>query len=137
MADRKQSHNPRPENPLGLDLRPMRRGSVGVRFVKCGKAGCACATNKDARHGPYYSLTRTVGGKTKSRFLSKSQAEVAERQIKAGRLFREELEAYWRACEALADEELEAVEGGSSTASAEKGGSIAHSSGRSKKKSPT
>ena len=40
--------------------RPMRRGSVSERYVKCNKAGCACADRDDARHGPYYSITRVV-----------------------------------------------------------------------------
>ena len=86
----------------------MRRGSVSVRFVKCGKPGCPCATNPKARHGPYPSLTRAVGGKTHSRFLSPEQEEIARRQVEAGRQFRKRLEEYWRACEAWADQELEA-----------------------------
>ena len=44
--------------------RPMRRGSVSERYVKCNKAGCACADRDDARHGPYYSITRVVKGRT-------------------------------------------------------------------------
>jgi len=39
---------------------PMRRGSLGERFMKCGKAACACHADQDARHGPYFSLTRGV-----------------------------------------------------------------------------
>lgn len=113
----------------------MRRGSLGTRFVKCGKAGCACATDKEARHGPYYSLTRTVGKKTKSRFLSKAQAEIAKRQITDGRVFRKDLEAYWRACEALADKELDVVGVASTSASSEKGGSASHSSAKSRRES--
>ena len=38
--------------------RLMRRGSVGERFMKCGKPSCACHTDKKARHGPYFVLTR-------------------------------------------------------------------------------
>jgi hypothetical protein len=47
---------------------PMRRGSLSERYVKCSKPGCACAERPAARHGPYYSLTQTVGGRTQSRF---------------------------------------------------------------------
>ena len=39
-------------------------GSVSERYVKCNKAGCACADDTDARHGPYYSgicLPLTLG----------------------------------------------------------------------------
>jgi hypothetical protein len=43
---------------------PMRRGSLSDRTIRCGKAGCACADNPKARHGPYHSLTQAVGGRT-------------------------------------------------------------------------
>src|SRR2546430_4085949 len=55
---------------------PMRRGSVSERSIKCGKAGCACARDPKARHGPYQSLTQAVGGKTRSRFLNAEQAAI-------------------------------------------------------------
>ena len=44
------------------DPTPMRRGSLTERYVKCSKPGCRCADEAEARHGPYYSLTRTVAG---------------------------------------------------------------------------
>ena len=46
---------------------PMRRGSLSERYVKCGKPGCGCAEDPKARPGPYYSLPRAVGGRTRSR----------------------------------------------------------------------
>lgn len=52
----------------------MRRGSLGQRWMKCGKERCACATDEGARHGPYFSLTRRVGGRTRSRRLTAEQA---------------------------------------------------------------
>ena len=55
--------------------KPMRRGSVSERTMKCGKAGCPCQGDPKARHGPYYSLTRPMAGKTHSRYLSPEQAE--------------------------------------------------------------
>ena len=42
--------------------KPMRRGSLSVRFVKCGKSGCPCAVDPGARHGPYTRVVRTIGG---------------------------------------------------------------------------
>src|ERR1035441_5665064 len=86
---------------------PMRRGSLSDRTIRCGKAGCACADNPKARHGPYHSLTQAVGGKTRSRFLSEEQAAVARQQIAAGREFRGHVDAYWEACEQWADAQLE------------------------------
>lgn len=45
-------------------------GSVVVRRMRCGKAGCACKGDPPALHGPYTQWTRTVAGKTVTRFLS-------------------------------------------------------------------
>src|SRR5664279_5761273 len=78
---------------------PMRRGSLSDRTIRCSKAGCACADNPKARHGPYHSLTQAVGGKTRSRFLTTEQAAVAQQQIAAGREFREHVNSYWNTCE--------------------------------------
>ena len=75
--------------------------------MKCGKDGCACGSDRDARHGPYYSITRAIGGETQSRLLNPAQAEVARRQIEAAHQFRDDLEEYWQVCEKLADEELD------------------------------
>ena len=86
---------------------PMRRGSLSQRTIRCGKAGCACADNPKARHGPYHSLTQAVKGKTRSRFLTEEQAAVARQQIATGREFREHVDAYWEACEQWADAQLE------------------------------
>ena len=87
---------------------PMRRGSLSERAIKCSKPGCACAQDPKARHGPYYSLTRAVRGKTRSRFLTAEQAVLAREQIEAGRVFRTKLEGYWEGCEEWADRQLEA-----------------------------
>ncbi len=86
---------------------PMRRGSLSTRWMKCGKPGCACAEDPEARHGPYASLTRRVDGRTRSRYVSAEQVEQVEEQIAAGKAFRKRLEAYWEACERWADAELE------------------------------
>src|SRR6266480_1129125 len=61
--------------------KPMRRGSVSERTMKCGKASCPCQEDSQARHGPYYSWTRPMAGKTHSRYLSPEQAELARKQI--------------------------------------------------------
>jgi hypothetical protein len=89
---------------------PMRRGSPSERYVKCGKLGCGGGEDPKARHGPYYSLTRAVGGQTHSRFLSPPEAQRAREQIEAGQQFRRQVEAYWAACEQWADAQLEASE---------------------------
>ncbi len=48
-------------------------GSVVVRNMRCGKRGCACKAKPPALHGPYIQWTRTVDGKTVTKFLSEDQ----------------------------------------------------------------
>ena len=88
----------------------MRRGSLSERYMKCGQKSCRCHNDGKARHGPYYSLTRVEGGRTRSRYLSAEQAVVVRQQVQAGQLFREQVEGYWQACERWADAQLEMVE---------------------------
>jgi hypothetical protein len=103
------------------DAQPMRRGSLSERTIKCSKPGCACAQDPEARHGPYFSLTHAVQGKTRSRFLTAEQADLVRRQIGAGRKFRGHVEAVWEACEQWADSQLADVS--ASSGEAKKGGS--------------
>jgi hypothetical protein len=103
------------------DAKPMRRGSLSERKIKCSKPGCACAQDPKARHGPYYSFTHAVRGKTRSRFLTGEQADVVRRQIAAGRNFRGHVDALWEACEEWADHEL--AESSGSSGEPKKGGS--------------
>src|SRR5258706_1061395 len=83
--------------------KPMRRGSVSERTMKCGKAGCPCQEDPKARHGPYYSLTRPTAGKTHCLYLSPRQAQLARAQIQQGHKFREQVEQYREALEPMAD----------------------------------
>lgn len=114
-----------------VEPRPMRRGSFSERYMKCNKPGCPCAQRPQARHGPYFSLTRAVGGSTRSRLLSSEQATLARAQLEAGQQFRKQVEAYWGACERWADAQLDAPTAASETEAAKKGGSKKPSTRRS------
>ncbi|MBL8227805.1 MAG: hypothetical protein JNL98_04990 [Bryobacterales bacterium] len=103
---------------------PMRRGSVGERFMKCSKPNCACSTNPDARHGPYHTLTSAVRGEPKSRYLTVEQATLAQQQIDAGKDFQQKVDLYWEVCQQWANQELAGSETVDATAEAvKKGGS--------------
>lgn len=113
---------------------PMRRGSLTARLVKCSRPGCPCKDRPEARHGPYYSLTRSIDGRTQSRLVPEEQAELVRRQIEDGRAFRDAVERHWVECERLADEQLNARADGSGTG-AEKRGSARRSRRRLREKS--
>ena len=115
------------------DAKPMRRGSLSERTIKCSKPSCACAQDAKARHGPYYSLTHAVEGKTRSRFLTAEQAHLVRQQIENGRKFRGHLDVYWKACEAWADSQL--TDSSASSGEAKKRGSQRASKTKSSRKS--
>jgi len=133
------NHYPPPETArqLAVDLaqaRPMRRGSLSERYMKCGQVNCRCQQDPEARHGPYFSLTRGAGGTTRSRYLTEDQAALARLQIETGQKFRRQVDAFWEACERWADAELEASEAASKMET-EKGGSKRRSRQRSSARS--
>jgi hypothetical protein len=113
---------------------PMRRGSLSERYVKCSKPGCACGQDPEARHGPYYSLTRKVGGQTQSQWVPVDQAGRIREQLAAGQQFRHQVEALWEACEQWAEAEAETA-AASPAGEAEKRGSRRRSRRRSWPKS--
>src|ERR1700737_40385 len=68
------------------DLRP---GFLTARFRKCGKPNCHCAQKDSPGHGPSYSLTHRVGGKTVTQVIPQGPAvERAQAQIAEYRRFR-------------------------------------------------
>src|ERR1700674_1393203 len=86
----KALHEKREQLRAGLaqisDLRP---GSLTARFRKCGKPNCHCAQKDSPGHGPSYSLTHRIGGKTVTQVIPPGPAvERAKAQIAEYRRFR-------------------------------------------------
>lgn len=50
-------------------------GTLGRRFMRCGKANCRCKSDPPILHGPYLHWTRTIAGKTVTRTLTDEQVE--------------------------------------------------------------
>ena len=115
--------------------RPMRRGSITERYVRCHKPNCPCTERDDARHGPYYSVSRVVKGRTQSRWLDAAHVPLARQQVAAGREFREQIEAYWQVCEHWADTQLDTAGAASVREAAQKGGSKRRSPRKSRRRS--
>jgi hypothetical protein len=49
-------------------------GTLTERRTRCSSPGCHCRATPPVLHGPYYSWTRKVAGKTVTRTLSAEQA---------------------------------------------------------------
>jgi hypothetical protein len=57
------------------DLGFVIAGSVGERYLTCGKTNCRCKADPSQRHGPYIEYTRKLAGKTTGRRLTPAQAD--------------------------------------------------------------
>ena len=52
------------------------RGSVVAAMTTCSSKGCHCRTDPARRHGPYWQLSRSTGGITRTRRLSDAEARL-------------------------------------------------------------
>ncbi len=67
------------------DLRP---GSLTRRLQQCGKPRCRCQRDGATGHGPYWSLTFKVQGKTATRSIPAAAVERTRAQIAEHKRFR-------------------------------------------------
>lgn len=102
------------------DLRP---GSLVERYRKCGKPNCHCASEPDGGHGPSWSLTRQVAGKTVTRVIPVNAVAAAREQIAEYRRFRDLSSELIEVSAQLCDARLRMNKATSEPAQAEKGGS--------------
>lgn len=55
-------------------LGPMLPGGITEQWNVCGKPGCRCKDPDNPRkHGPYFQLSFTLGGKSSSMFVKREQ----------------------------------------------------------------
>lgn len=57
------------------------RGSVISTTTTCSSKGCRCQADPARRHGPYWQLSRSSGGTTRTRRLSEAEAELYQAWI--------------------------------------------------------
>jgi hypothetical protein len=85
----------------------MRPGSLVARFRKCGKASCHCAKKGAQGHGPSYSLTHPVAGKTVTRIIPAGPAvEQTRHQLEEYHRFRELVQQLVAVSEQICDWQL-------------------------------
>ena len=111
----------------------MRPGSLVERYRRCGKPNCHCAGEAASRHGPSWSLTRVVNGKTVTRIIPESAVELTRQQLAEYRAFRDLSREFVEVNEQLCDARLGAER--AARGEAEKGGSKKRSRRRSSPKS--
>lgn len=92
-----------------LDLDLIASGTLVRRTKVCGKPGCRCATDRDARHGPYFEWGRIERGRRTSTTVTPAKARQLKRALRHQRrlkaLLRRWEQASVSAIDATADEE--------------------------------
>jgi hypothetical protein len=90
----------------------MRPGSLAARFRKCGKASCHCAKKGAKGHGPSYSLTHPVAGKTITHVIPAGPAvEVTQRQLDEYHRFRDLVQQLIKVAEQICELQLREAAG--------------------------
>ena len=70
-------------------LKPMLPGSISEQWNVCGTPGCRCKDAKDpVKHGPYYQLSFTVGGRSSTLFVKKENLPEVRRRLKRYQQFK-------------------------------------------------
>lgn len=70
-------------------LGAMLPGSISEQWNVCGTSGCQCKDpDKPKKHGPYYQLSFTVGGKSSTMFIKKKDLPEARRRLKRYQQFK-------------------------------------------------
>ena len=60
----------------------MRPGSLSAQYNVCGKAGCRCKATPPVKHGPYYQVSYTRKGKSKSKFVKREDLPEVRKRLK-------------------------------------------------------
>lgn len=115
------------------ELGELRPGHLIGRFRKCGKPNCHCAAPGDPGHGPSWSLTRVVDGKTVTRVIPAGPAvQRTQAQLEEYRRFRELSHEFVEVSEALC---AATIKSSAPAPEAKKKGSRKSSTARSRRKS--
>lgn len=72
-----------------MQVREMRPGALSRQYNVCGNPNCRCKDPKNPkRHGPYYQLSYTHNGKSRTEFVRKEMVGEVKKQLKNYQVFR-------------------------------------------------
>ena len=61
------------------DLRP---GSLSEQYNVCGNPNCRCKADPAKRHGPYYQISFTRKGRSRTKFVKRPHVSDVKKQLK-------------------------------------------------------
>ena len=78
-----------------LALGPIHPGSLSEQYNVCGTPGCRCKDPKrPQKHGPYYQLSYTWRGRSRSLFIRPPRLQAMQEKIANYKRFRQLTEAW-------------------------------------------
>ncbi len=73
------------------DLRP---GTLTRQYNVCGKPDCRCKATPPRKHGPYYQVSFTWQGKSKTQFVRQQDLATVKQQLRNYRRLRQLLDRW-------------------------------------------
>jgi hypothetical protein len=71
-----------------LSLGDLRPGSLSKQYNVCGNPRCRCKKDPPRKHGPYYQLSFTRKGRSRTQFIRKPHIAMVRKQVKNYRRLR-------------------------------------------------
>ena len=93
-------------------LGDWRPGHLSQQYNVCGKPDCRCKATPPRKHGPYYQLSFTWKGKSKSQFVRRQDLAVVKKQLRNYRRLRQLLDRWLVLAMELSRRRLEAPPNG-------------------------
>ncbi len=64
-----------------VKLGPLRPGHLSQQYNVCGTPGCRCKADPPRKHGPYYQLSYTWRGKSRTEFVRPENLPAIRQQL--------------------------------------------------------
>ena len=71
------------------ELGEMRPGSLSTQYNVCGTPNCRCKhPEKPVKHGPYYQISYTRKGRSKTEFVKAEDVKMVKQQLQNYQVFK-------------------------------------------------
>jgi len=77
-----------------LTLGDLRPGTLSEQYNVCGKARCACKADPPRKHGPYYQVSFTWQGRSRTQFVRREHVATVRQQLRTYERLRKLVEAW-------------------------------------------
>jgi hypothetical protein len=77
-----------------LTLGVLRPGTLSEQYNVCGKAACACKADPPRKHGPYYQVSFTWQGRSRTQFVRREHLATVRQHLRNYERLRALVEAW-------------------------------------------